>query len=217
MKGMRATGLLEEKYDVRQFIQINHDALKTLANSLKKSEDKLKVVKNVYRWNVENIYYPFRPDGKPAIGFTIKAFPWLIYGFFKLYLAEYEQEYAWLLPSQLLKFKYGICIDTANLCTTLLRILCVDAYTVLGVVEGGGRFYGHAWTIAEAGGEWYLLETTIHKGRPPVLRLEEVDKNLRVKYIEVGRFNESHVHVDRELWDKYNLTLSTIFRGVEFE
>ena len=213
---MKATGLLDEKYDVRDFVQVSHEALKSIASSLEGSSE-LETVKSVYRFNVREISYPFRPDGKPAIGFEFKAFPWLVHGFFKLYLANYTQEYAWLLPSQLLKFKYGICIDTANLCTTLLRINGVNAYTVLGVVEGSGKYYGHAWTIAEAGGVWYLLETTIHKGRPPLIELGEMDSRLRIKYIEVGRYDERNVQVDRELWEKYNLTLYHIFRGVEFD
>lgn len=213
---MKATGLLDEKYDVRRFIQVEHEILKNLAKNLK-TQNKLETVRKIYQYNVREIQYPFRPDGKPAIGFTFKAFPWLVHGFFKLYLAEYEQEYAWLLPSQLLKFKYGICIDTANLCTTLLRILDVDAYTILGVVEGSGRYYGHAWTIAEADGEWYLLETTIHKGRPPILKLSELSKRVNLNYIEVGRFNESYVKIDRRLWEKYNLTTAGIFRGVEID
>ncbi|MEM2293180.1 MAG: transglutaminase-like domain-containing protein [Nitrososphaerota archaeon] len=213
---MKATGLLDEKYDVRHFVQVNHEDLKALANSLKGS-DELETVRNVYRFNVREIQYPFRADGKPAVGFEFKAFPWLVYGFFKFYFVELSQEYAWLLPSQLLKFKYGICSDTANLCTTLCRILGVDAYTVLGVVEGSGRYYGHAWTIAKANNIWYLLETTIHKGRPPLIRLEEVDKKLQIHYLEVARYNEKEVHVNRELWDKYNLTMQSIFKGVELD
>jgi hypothetical protein len=213
---VKATGLLDEKYDVREFIQVNHEWLREIAEKLRKPSQ-LETVKNVYRFNVREIQYPFRADGKPAIGFEFKAFPWLIYGFFKLYLAEYQQEYAWLMPSQLLKFKYGICVDTANLCTTLLRILGINAYTVLGVVVGGGKYYGHAWTIAEADGEWYFLETTIHKGKPPVIKLSELPSRVQLNYVEVARFNEKEVHVDKALWEKYNLTLSYIFKGVELE
>lgn len=213
---MRATGLLDEKYDVRQFTQVGHEWLRSLAYSLK-GLNTFETVKRIYRFNVREIQYPFRADGKPAIGFEFKAFPWLVHRFFKLYLAEYAQEYAWLMPSQLLKFKYGICIDTANLCTTLLRILGVDAYTVLGVVEGSGRYYGHAWAIAEADGTWYLLETTIHKGNPPLIKLSELSERVNLNYIEVAKFNESHVQVDRELWEKYNLTTAGIFKGVEID
>jgi hypothetical protein len=36
-------------------------------------------------------------------------------------------------------------------------------------------------------------------------------------YVEVARFNEKEVHVDKALWEKYNLTLSYIFKGVELE
>jgi hypothetical protein len=212
---VKATGLLDEKYDVREFIQVNHELLKEIAGKLKEPGMPFETVKNVYRFNVREIQYPFRADGKPAVGFEFKAFPWLIHGFFKLYLAEYRQEYAWLMPSQLLKLKYGICVDTANLCTTLLRILGLNAYTVLGVIEGGGKYYGHAWTIVEVGGVWYFLETTIHKGRPPVIRLSELPNRVQLNYIEVARFNEKEVQVDKALWEKYNLTLSYIFRGVE--
>ena len=214
---MKATGLLDEKYDVREFIQVNHELLKEIANKLREPGMPFQTVKNVYRFNVREIQYPFRADGKPAIGFEFKAFPWLIHGFFKLYLAEYQQEYAWLLPSQLLKLKYGICVDTANLCTTLLRISGLNAYTVLGVMEGSGKYYGHAWAIVEANGEWYFLETTIHKGHPPVIKLSELPNRVQLNYVEVARFNEKDVYVDKDLWDKYKLTLSHIFRGVELE
>jgi hypothetical protein len=213
---VKATGLLDEKFDVREFIQVSHELLKEIAGKLKEPGMPFETVKNVYRFNVREIQYPFRADGKPAIGFEFKAFPWLIHGFFKLYLAEYRQEYAWLIPSQVLKLKYGICVDTANLCTTLLRILGFNAFTVLGVIEGGGKYYGHAWTVVEVGGVWYFLETTIHKGRPPVIRLTELPNRVQLNYVEVARFNEKEVHVDKALWEKYNLTLSYIFRGVEF-
>jgi hypothetical protein len=212
---VKATGLLDERFDVREFIQVNHELLKEIAGKLKETGMPFETVKNVYRFNVREIQYPFRADGKPTIGFEFKAFPWLIHGFFKLYLAEYRQDYAWLMPSQLLKLKYGICVDTANLCTTLLRVLGFNAYTVLGVIEGGGKYYGHAWTIVEVGGVWYFLETTIHKGRPPVIRLSELSNRVQLNYIEVARFNEKEVNVDKALWEKYNLTLSYIFRGVE--
>jgi hypothetical protein len=212
---VRATGLFEEKYNVREFIQTGHEQLKSLAEALREPGMPFQTVKNVYRFNVREIQYPFRADGRPAIGFEFKAFPWLIYGFFKLYLAEYQQEYAWLMPSQLLKFKYGICVDTANLCTTLLRILGLNAYTVLGVVEGSGKYYGHAWTVVEVGGGWFFLETTIHKGRPPVIRLSELPSRVQLSYVEVARFNDGDLYVDRGLWDKYNLTLSYVFRGVD--
>ena len=214
---MKATGLLDEKYDVREFIQVNHELLKEIANKLREPGMPFQTVKNVYRFNVREIQYPFRADGKPALGFEFKAFPWLVYGFFRLYLAEYQQEYAWLLPSQLLKLKYGICVDTANLCTTLLRISGLNAYTVLGVMEGSGKYYGHAWAIVEANGEWYFLETTIHKGHPPVIKLSELPNRVQLNYVEVARFNEKDVYVDKDLWDKYKLTLSHIFRGVELE
>jgi hypothetical protein len=213
---VKATGLLDEKYDVREFIQVNHELLREIAGKLKKS-GMLETVKSVYRFNVSEIQYPFRADGKPAIGFEFKAFPWLIHGFFKLYLAEYRQEYAWLMPSQLLKLKYGICVDTANLCTTLLRILGLNAYTVLGVMEGGGKAYGHAWTIAEANGEWYFLETTIHKGKPPTIKLNELPSKVQLKYTEIARFNEKELYVDKTLWEKYDVKLSFIFKGVELE
>jgi len=214
---VKATGLLDEKYDVREFIQVNHELLKEIANKLREPGMPFQTVKNVYRFNVREIQYPFRADGKPALGFEFKAFPWLVYGFFRLYLAEYQQEYAWLLPSQLLKLKYGICVDTANLCTTLLRISGLNAYTVLGVMEGSGKYYGHAWAIVEANGEWYFLETTIHKGHPPVIKLSELPNRVQLNYVEVARFNEKDVYVDKDLWDKYKLTLSHIFRGVELE
>jgi len=214
---VKAMGLLDEKYDVREFIQVNHELLKEIANKLREPGMPFQTVKNVYRFNVREIQYPFRADGKPALGFEFKAFPWLVYGFFRLYLAEYQQEYAWLLPSQLLKLKYGICVDTANLCTTLLRISGLNAYTVLGVMEGSGKYYGHAWAIVEANGEWYFLETTIHKGHPPVIKLSELPNRVQLNYVEVARFNEKDVYVDKDLWDKYKLTLSHIFRGVELE
>lgn len=75
---MRATGLLDEKYDVRQFIQVSHEYLRSIALS-SKGLDILETVRRVYRFNVREISYPFRADGKPAIGFEFKAFPWLTY------------------------------------------------------------------------------------------------------------------------------------------
>lgn len=209
---------LAERVDVRGFVEVESEELRELASKLRKRKPK-DSIKAVYRFNVTEVNYPFTADGKPASGYKVEVFPWLRLGpWFKLYLRSWEGGYAWLKPTQVVRLGYGICVDTSNLCTTLLRILGFEAYTVLGVVEDpcSNRVYGHAWTRVLNRRRWYMLETTIHKGRPPVVPLDEAEDKLLLSYKEIASFDERTVEVDRKLWEKYGLKLEKVL-GVKLK
>lgn len=211
---LMATDILGVRRDARYFIEVSSGEAKALARRLRR-RTALETAKSVYRFNVRNVKYPLTADGSPATGFEVKAYPWLSIGLFKLYLATYSQPYAWLLPSQVLKLGYGLCADTSNLCTTLLRVLGVEAYTVLGVVEAGGEVYGHAWTVVKPGDRWLLMETTIHRGRPPLIPLDEASDRLGIRYLEIARFDERRLRVDERLMDRYRVQMARLLGRVE--
>lgn len=215
MEKLRALSL-SELIDVRSFIETYDANLRKIAEKLECKRD-IDTVKAVYRFNIDKIRYPFTADGKPSTGFKIEVFPWLRFGsIFKIYLKNWEGEYAWLKPSRLIEIGYGICVDTSNLCTTLLRILGFDAYTSIGIVKPrmeSDRYYGHAWTRVRIDNLWYIIETTIHGVRklPPLIPFSSgSDVELAVEYIEAAYFDEKVVHVDPELWRRYSLTLNRI-------
>jgi len=211
---LMATGILGVRRDVRSFIEVSSREVRALAERLRRRTP-IETARSVYRFNVRNVKYPLTADGSPAAGFEVKAYPWLSIGLFKLYLATYSQPYAWLLPSQVLKLGYGLCADTSNLCTTLLRVLGLEAYTVLGVVEAGDGIYGHAWTVVKPGGRWLLMETTIHRGRPPLIPLEEASERLGIDYLEIARFDEKRLWVDERLMDRYRVQMARLLGKVE--
>jgi hypothetical protein len=211
-KGLRALSL-SERIDVRSFIEVSSDKLRRIALGLKR-RDPLASVRSVYSFNSRSIGYPFTVDGKPSHGYRVEVFPWLRFGsLFTVYLRNWEGDYAWLKPSMVVDIGYGICVDTSNLCTTLLRIMGVEASTVIGVVKprGSDRFYGHAWTKTFVGGEQYLLETTIHDKRksPSPIPSRDLDK-LQLEYVEAASFDERKIEFDEDVWRRYDLTLSRI-------
>lgn|GEM_PF-1955075 len=205
---------LSELIDVRRFVEVWDEKLCRIAEKLRCRRE-IDTVKAVYRFNIDKLRYPFTADGKPSTGFKIEVFPWLRFGsIFKIYLRSWEEDYAWLKPSRLIEVGYGICVDTSNLCTTLLRILGFDAYTSIGVVKprtGSDRYYGHAWTRVRIDSLWYIIETTIHGVRklPPLIPYSNGGE-LAIEYIEAAYFDERKVHVDSELWRRYSLTLDRI-------
>jgi len=105
--------------------------------------------------------------------------------------------YMWSFPEECLNQKCGICIDTANLCASLLLTLEYNAYVSIGEIRQNktNDLIGyHAWvTYGDR-----LIETTIHnKNSQNVIPIESAyDRNSEwakqkdIYYIEHGKFND---------------------------
>ena len=97
----------------------------------------------------------------------------------------------------------GICFDSACLCTTLLRIKQIPAWTVLGAVlrTKSKRFLGlHAWTetIMENGTQ-VVIETTVHPHPPELIKTSQIyNGRLPITYDPFAWFNESEWKEDKE-------------------
>jgi len=111
--------------------------------------------------------------------------------------------YMWSFPQEVLAQKLGICIDTANLATSLL--VPNNAWCCLGEVRAiDGNLLGlHAWTEFPYKGEPTIMETTIHKPANTLVPVKDAyDKNSNwaikggVYYVEQARYNNTTFHGD---------------------
>ena len=191
-------GLLNEKCYITQFIQVDNPELRSIAESIK-AKTAEEIILQVLRFVAKSIEYPLDYRGRPTAARHIKVFKWWN-GF---YLADLNSEYGWLFPNQTIAVKKGICFDTACLCTTLLRIKQVEAYTVLGAILKTEKkhFLGfHAWTEAiTPKGLKLLLETTVHpKPAKPVLAELMYKGKLDITYDPIAWFNEKEWREDTE-------------------
>jgi hypothetical protein len=152
--------------------------------------ESLKTIDKVEDFNYYKIKYPLDILLQPATGSVFR------YGIgFMRFGKALKSSYIWLFPFETLLFKEGICIDTANLVTSLLRILDVDVFTVLGEVHNSktNEFLGlHAWT--EYGDT--VIETTIHEGQGDrknveLNKEEAYSGKLKLKYVPFIKYNET--------------------------
>ena len=191
-------GLLNAKCYITDFIQVNNPELKCIADSIRAKTVEDMILK-VLRFVARSIEYPLDYRGRPTAARHVKVFKWWN-GF---YLADLTSEYGWFFPNQTVAVKKGICFDTACLCTTLLRIKGIEAYTVLGAIlkSSGKRFLGfHAWTEAvTAKGLKLVLETTVHpKPAKPILAELAYKGKLDIVYDPIAWFNEKKWREDKE-------------------
>jgi len=199
-------GLLSEKYYITDYIQVGNPELRSIAESIS-AENEEDLIMQVLSFIAKTIEYPLDYRGRPTAARHVKVFKWWN-GF---YLADQNSEYGWLLPNQTVAIKKGICFDTSCLCTTLLRIRGVKAYTVLGAVlkTRRRRFLGfHAWTEATTSiGQRLVLETTVHpKPAKPVPAEQIYGGKLSITYDPIAWFNEQEYHEDIEKAKLYEET-----------
>jgi len=179
-----------DEHFVREFITVNSFKVQKVASNFSFIQDPLD-------WNYTNIKYPIGLFGEPLTSAKFSyALNWLAWKF------ESFKPYIWQFPYETMTTKLGICIDTANLMTTFLRLMKLDAYTVLGeVVESStNKLVGyHAWTEYS---NW-ILETTIHKGQGDpsniqILKDDAYSGKLRLKYVPILWFNDEMSREDTE-------------------
>jgi len=194
------TTLFGERYDVREFIQVDNPDIMDLANELKAITLE-ETVDNILSYVAREIRYPFDYKGKPSTAKKIKAFKW--WG--TVYLYSDYKEYTWLFPNQTIRVGYGICIDTANLTVSLLRLYKIPAWVVLGSIirSRDGKFMGfHAWVEYHFNGCW-VYESTVHP-EPLVIPCEKAyNGELDILYDPFAWYNEKSYREDREKVRRY--------------
>lgn len=147
-------------------------------------------VKPVIDFNYNSIRYPLDFFGNPLTAGRLSYAKSLLF-----WLFNKTQGYIWQYPNMVLLSKLGVCIDTANLVTSLLRVLGLDAYTTLGEVRlsQNNELLGyHAWTLLGDN----IIETTIHKGQGDYSQIvlnkdDAYSGKLRLKYVPYLHYNET--------------------------
>jgi len=202
--------LFDEKYDVRDFVMPRNPEIKELAlNIAEKSNSRHEYIVNVAKWIAENIEYPYNYKGQPSTERLVFVFKW----WNKLYHYENYKEYAWLFPNQVLHVGKGICIDTANLATSLLRAMKFEAYTVLGALLKPGRrkkLIGlHAWTevLDDEKSQWLIIETTTHPNYEVFPKPTGESGELGIIYDGFAWFNEKVYREDARKIRQYGAKL----------
>ena len=184
-----------DKYYVTEFIMVNNSMIRDVYDKLKTSEND-KFVENVADWIRDKFQYPLDSSGNPAAQAQLLMFR---YSIFK-YLFKKCVEYHWTFPSEVITSGYGICIDTANLAESVLRIKPIeDSWVVLGEVRDTltDNLLGyHAWCELPYKNDRYVLETTIHvAGVNNLVKAEDIyNKKLDVYYVKHAYYNESEYH-----------------------
>ncbi|MEM2618759.1 MAG: transglutaminase-like domain-containing protein [Candidatus Hadarchaeales archaeon] len=172
-----------EAYDIREFIQPNTLMVKELA-------EKLKTPEACYRWVVEEINYPYRPNWP--------SWTMIFSDFHSLFRHPPRPKWSfnfmdyWKFPSETIRDKIGDCEDSSFLLASLLRSLGEESYAVLGYVVINEMRYGHAWVEWKKGNRWYLLESTYDS--PPDSIPPTNDLYWKVYFPEI-RFNEEKVEI----------------------
>ena len=193
--------LFGEEWLITDYIQVSNPQLRRIARKIK-GKNRDEIILKVVEWVAENIEYPLDYRGRPNAAQYAKKFKW----FDGVYLAETPDElrrYGWLFPNQTATIGKGICFDSACLCTTLLRIKQIPAWTVLGAVlrTKSKRFLGlHAWTetIMENGTP-VVIETTVHPHPPELIKTSQIyNGRLPITYDPFAWFNESEWKEDKE-------------------
>ena len=179
-----------DKYYVTEFVRPYTFMVKCISKTLKGKND-VETVINVARFIRDEFYYPLDIFKNPSCdAMFLKSRKFCYSWHFKKYV-----NYLWLFPSECLLMKFGICIDTSLLCTSILRCLGFFSYVGLGAVYYKDKLLGyHAWTevYIPSKADWYIIETTIHeKNVSNILRREEAYKgSYDIQYEIFARFNE---------------------------
>ncbi len=121
-------------------------------------------ISDVAVWVRDNFYYPLDSSNNPSAG--AKLFRHNKSSICDSYHFKKKVYYAWSFPCEVINMGCGICIDTANLTTSLLRNKGIECSTTLGDVRSTDdhRLLGrHAWTEVIWSGQKYIIETTIHE------------------------------------------------------
>lgn len=177
-----------DRYYITEFVRPDTYLVVDAAERLGAADPATKVL-NVARWIRDNFYYPLTATGQPsADGQLLKSSKG-----FAAYHFKKCVPYMWLFPGECIYMRFGICIDTSLVATSVLIRMAIDAVTALGAVyDRTGQLLGyHAWTEFVLNGTRYVLETTIHE--PNVNNIMLADDAYKgtfgVRYDKYAEFN----------------------------
>lgn len=205
-----------DKWSVREFVTPDNPHVREFFDREvvggRDSVSNDEVVESVARVIRDYFYYPLNIFGSPST--EAKLLRYLIIPPFWWKWRRFEP-YIWQFPAETIVIGGGVCIDTANLCTSLLRVKRIDSFTVVGDVRRADtdEIVGyHAWTQTWYKGAWWIIETTIHdpKTNNMALAKDVYDRNgdfakkTGIYYKPYFSFNEEDVIVQ----DMVKLTLS---------
>jgi|GEM_PF-6894758 len=179
-------------YYVTEFVMTKNAMIIDAYNNLK-NEDNDKFVENVAKWIRDEFKYPLDNAEQPAAQAQLLMFKKSIMS----YLFKKCVEYHWTFPTEVIASGYGICIDTANLTESVLRVKPLnESYVILGEVRDTltNQLLGyHAWTEQPYKGDRYIIETTIHEeGVQNIIKADDIyGKKLKVYYIKHAQYDET--------------------------
>lgn len=137
----------------------------------------------------------------------------------RYYFSKYVY-YMWSFPQETLAQKLGICIDTANLATSLL-VSKIDAWCCLGEVRAtkDGTLLGyHAWEKCPYKGELTIMETTVHQPANTLVTTKNAyDRNSTwaivsgLYYVEQAKYNNKEFQGDSSVVASMNLPAKRVW------
>ncbi len=170
------------------------------AAELLKGDTPDKTIENVTK-GIIPFTYPLDKKGNPCASGQSRRYQ---YSWCKWMHSRYVY-YMWSYPNEVLLTQRGICIDTANLCTSVLRALDLDAWTVLGEIhkakpENNDQLIGyHAWTNVMYKGEWHTIETTVEENvniifpiTSTCMKISEWAQGRNLYYLQESKFRENN-------------------------
>ncbi len=177
-----------DKYYITEFVRPDTYEVVTSADRLRATTAEQKVL-NVARWIRDEFYYPLDWRGQPsADGQLLKSRKAIGSYHFKKCV-----NYMWLFPGECIMMRFGICIDTSLVTTSVLLRLGIDSVVALGAVyDQRGNLLGyHAWTEFILNGIRYVLETTIHERDVNNIMLAEdaYSGKYGIRYDKYAEFN----------------------------
>jgi len=182
-----------EQLYINEFLTPDSFMIKSAVDSLPLSGD---VIKNIADFIRDGFKYPFTSSGIPSTDGQLLRYKKGLLGYHFKECRNYVVAY----PIETLVSKYGFCIETANLCTSLLLKTNEDAWVDVGEVRriNPDQLLGyHAWSVVR-GGLNIAIETTIHDaGQNTIIPIFDLyDKNsdwakeANLYYIVHGRYNK---------------------------
>ncbi len=187
---------LGELCSVTDFIQSDNCGIVAEADRLRGVIEN-STIENIAAFVRDEFKYPFNKKGEPCASGQEKyhQVSWC------KWLTSVYAPYQWNYPNVVLKLKRGICIDTANLFTSLCAASGFDdAYTVLGEVRTPNlnKLIGyHAWGEKIYKGEPCSVETTVEEpvniifpGKDTYDRCSDWASKRGIYYIPQSKYNK---------------------------
>lgn len=185
-----------DRWTTADFVQVQNPSVSEMTTHLDNQKYKDGFIEEVaYHINVD-YKYPLNILQQPAAEASLQKFSKLpllkiIWQFGR------SVDYHWQFPTEVIECKGGICIDTANLCTSILRSsskFTKSAVVALGEVRqtNNDQLLGyHAWTKEEYKKKDWVIETTIHDGGTNMILAKDIyGSDFDIYYVEQAVYTE---------------------------